>query len=333
MSLQVARQVFTFPPGGAVLFAAALLLALGSSALAQEPAGGILDLSLEDLLNVEVTSVSRRAQALRDAPSAIHVATAEDIRRTGATSIPEALRIVPGVQVSQLDSSRWAVSIRGFNNRFNDKLLVMIDGRSVYTPVFSGVYWEAQDIMIEDIERIEVIRGPGGAMWGSNAVNGVINIITKAASETQGGLLSAWGGTQDAATALRYGGKAGDGLHYRVNGRFRRGRPSLETSGQPADDRWGAGRAGARVDWNPTGRDQVEIAGGSFEGRARGGYLVPTEAFPFEGVRRLREDFADSHLRAKWSREVTEGVRTTFALLRCSKPVGQAALGVRSHRH
>src|SRR5881628_3028187 len=143
-------------------------------------------LSLEELMNVEVTSVSKRAEKLSEAPAAISVTTAEELRRSGVTSIPEGLRLVPGLEVARVDAHNWAISGRGFNDLFANKLLVLMDGRSVYTPLFSGAYWDVQDTLLEDIDRIEVIRGPGSTLWGANAVNGVINIITRPARDTQG---------------------------------------------------------------------------------------------------------------------------------------------------
>ena len=168
-------------------------------------------------MNVEVTSVSRRAEKLSVAPAAISVITAEELRRSGATSIPEALRLVPGMEVARVDAHSWAISARGFNDLFANKLLVLMDGRSVYTPLFSGVYWDVQDTLLEDIERIEVIRGPGATLWGANAVNGVINIITRSARDTQGLLLAGGGGTEEQGfAAVRYGGRLGDNAYYRV---------------------------------------------------------------------------------------------------------------------
>jgi len=152
-------------------------------------------MTLEDLMDLEVTSVSKKAEKLSDAAAAVFVITNEDIRRSGVTSIPEALRMAPGIEVSRLDENKWAITCRGFNRRYANKLLVLIDGRTVYTPLFSGVYWDLQDTLLEDLDRIEVIRGPGAALWGANAVNGVINIITKHAQDTQGGLVSGGAGT------------------------------------------------------------------------------------------------------------------------------------------
>src|SRR5881296_3479801 len=189
------------------------LLCVAQPGFAQQPdsspsAEALKKLSIEQLMNLQVTSVSKRPERLSQTASAIQVITQEDIRRSGATSLAEALRLAPNLQVAQIDSRQWAISARGFNNGLANKLLVMIDGRVVYTPLFAGVFWDVQDTLMEDIDRIEVISGPGASLWGANAVNGVINVITKSAKETQGGLVTAGGGTQlqDFAGA-RYGWK------------------------------------------------------------------------------------------------------------------------------
>jgi iron complex outermembrane receptor protein len=172
--------------------------------------GGQRDLSqvpIEDLMNIEVTSVSRKEQKMSQAAAAIFVITQEDIQRSGATNIPDLLRMVPGMDVSQINANTWAVSARGFNDQFSDKLLVLIDGRAVYTPLLGGVNWDTQDVPLEDIDRIEVIRGPGATLWGANAVNGVINVVTKRAADTQGALVTADGGTEgQAQSTVEYGG-------------------------------------------------------------------------------------------------------------------------------
>jgi iron complex outermembrane receptor protein len=181
-------------------------------------------LKIEDLLEAEVTSVSKKSERLSDATSAVYVITAEDIRRSGARTIAEALRMAPGIQVSQIDASKWAVTSRGFNDTFSKKLLVLMDGRSVYTPLFSGVFWDVQDPFMEDIDRIEVIRGPGATLWGANAVNGVINIITKSSQETQGTLLAVDSGSHEACNAavrLCQRVRARPILGYRRRGRQR----------------------------------------------------------------------------------------------------------------
>src|SRR5437870_6398979 len=175
----------------------------------------VTSMSLEDLMNLEVTSVSKRTQKVGDAAAAVFVITQEDIRRSGAASIPDALRLVPGLEVARIDQNKWAIASRGFNGRFDNKLLVLIDGRSVYTPLFAGVYWDVQDVMLEDIDRIEVIRGPGATLWGANAVNGVINITTKSSKLTQGGLITGGYGTEEQGFgAARYGGRLTDEATY-----------------------------------------------------------------------------------------------------------------------
>ena len=168
-------------------------------------------------MEMKVTSVSKKPEEFFDAPAALYVITSEEIRRSGARVLPEALRLSPGLDVAQIDASKWAISSRGFNERLANKLLVMIDGRSVYDPAFSGLYWETQDLVLEDIDRIEVIRGPGGTLWGANAVNGVINITTKSAKDTQGLYMEAGGGNvYQGFESVRYGGKLGPNAYYRV---------------------------------------------------------------------------------------------------------------------
>jgi iron complex outermembrane recepter protein len=174
------------------------------------------DLSLEQLLETRVLSVSKKNETVADAAAAIYVVTHEDIIRSGVTNIPDALRMVPGVNVAQSDSNTWAISIRGFNSALANKLLVLIDGRSIYNPVFGGVLWEAHNVMLTDIDRIEVIRGPGGTLWGANAVNGVINIITKNSSNTQGNSVNALSGNEEVNLSLRHGGTFSEKGTYRV---------------------------------------------------------------------------------------------------------------------
>ena len=264
----------------------ALLFALLAGPLsylanAADPAH-LADLSVEQLLNVKVTSVARREEAVSQSAAAIFVITQDDIRRSGATNIPELLRLAPGLDVAQVDPHTWAISARGFNDVFANKLLVLIDGRSVYTPLFSGVYWDVQDVMLEDLDRIEVIRGPGAALWGANAVNGVINIITKRASETQGGLLSAGGGSEERGlAAFRYGGKLGDDLHYRVFGKWFDGDDAVTSTGTTAPGGWWSiGRLGFRTDWTP-GEEVFTLQGDFYRGFEGGADLRLRPSPPF----------------------------------------------------
>ena len=242
----------------------ALALALTTLAgWAQAPKDTDLStVSLEDLMNMQVTSVSKKEQQLSKTGAAIFAITQEEIRRSGATNIPDLLRLVPGVDVAQIDANRWAISIRGFSDQHANKVLVLIDGRSVYSPSFSGVFWDMVDVPLEDIDRIEVIRGPGGTVWGANAVNGVINIITKSAQATRGGLVSAGTGSQDHADALvQYGGQIGQDGDYRVFGKYFDTASSVFPDGRQAADGWQGGHAGFRSDWNLSQRDTLTVQG------------------------------------------------------------------------
>jgi iron complex outermembrane receptor protein len=229
--------------------------------------GEITDLSIEQLMNLEITSVSKKSEKLSDSPAAVFAITQEDIRRSGVTSIPDALRMVPGLHVGRIDSNKWAVSSRGFNGRYANKLLVMIDGRSVYTPTFSGIYWDQNDVMLEDIERIEVIRGPGGTLWGANAVNGVINIITKHTSETQGGLFTIGGGTHEHGFgAARYGVKLGNNSYGRVYIKGLKRGEYKHTTLNDAGDNWNMVQGGFRMDSQFTRRDALTLSGDIYKG-------------------------------------------------------------------
>jgi iron complex outermembrane recepter protein len=248
-----------------------LALVLASQGRAAEdsdrPRRDLSQSSLEELMNIEVSSVSRRQQRLSETAAAVFVITAEDIRRSGATSIPEALRLAPGVDVARIDASKWAISARGFNGRFANKLLVLIDGRSVYTNLYSGVYWDQNDVMIEDVERIEVIRGPGATMWGANAVNGVINVITKKARDTQGALLAVGTATDGPGeAAARYGGSLGTKAYYRLFTKGFKDGPMLTASGAAAYDAWHQARGGGRLDWEVNSRDTLAFHGDGYSG-------------------------------------------------------------------
>lgn len=267
-------------------------------------------LSIEQLMNVEVTSVAKKPQKLRESAAAIHVISSTDIRRSTATSIPELLRSVPGLHVARVDANKWAITARGFNGVFANKLLVLIDGRSVYTPIFSGVYWEVQDTLLEDVERIEVIRGPGASVWGANAVNGVINIITKSAMDTQGGLLTGIAGTEENANvAARYGSKLGAGGYFRVYAKhLRRDKGAFSTGAKGADD-WYMSRTGFRYDLHPdriAGRDAVTIQGEAYDGSLHHTLTVPALTAPYSLTTNDTLPVNGQHLLARWDRRVGE---------------------------
>ena len=272
----------------------------------------LLDLSLDDLMKVRVTSVSKREQPLSEAAAAVYVITGEEIRRSGVTSIPEALRLAPGLHVARIGSSRWVVTSRGFNSRFATKLLVLIDGRSVYSPLFAGVFWDVQDTVLEDIDRIEVVRGPGGTLWGANAVNGVINIITKRAAETQGWLLLGGGGSFDRAFGtLRYGTQLGGNASLRGNVKYVDNASSETESGDDAQDEWKMVRGGFRLDWDLSPNDVLTVQGDYYDGE-EGGILVtmdPGHEDPSGGniLSRWHHTFSDtSHLSLQFYYDRTE---------------------------
>jgi iron complex outermembrane recepter protein len=233
----------------------------------ERPAGDLADMSLEQLGDVIVTSVTRQPEHLLNAAASIYVISAEDIRRSGANTLPEALRLAPNLQVARVNANTYAISARGFNNAIGNKLLVLIDGRTVYTPLFSGVDWDAQDVMLEDIERIEVISGPGATLWGANAVNGVINIITRTAAGTQGNLAAGGGGNRETAGAVRHGGTFGDDGHYRI---YAKGFSEFHTDlpdGASAHDRFDRGQIGFRADEGGAASNMT-LQGDAYDGQS-----------------------------------------------------------------
>ncbi len=250
-------------------------------------------LTLDQLMNVEVTSVSRRAERLAQTASAIQVITQEDIRQSGATSLPEALRLAANLQVAQVDSRQWAISARGFNGTTANKLLVLIDGRTVYTPLFSGVFWDAQDVLLSDVDRIEVISGPGATLWGANAVNGVINVITKEAKDTPGLTLVGGGGTElRRFGTARYGGTLGRRANYRIYGKGFARDSTLLPNGQGAPDDWHMGQGGFRIDWDASTSNRLTLQGDLYDGRSN--QLSPGEI-----------GFSGKNVIAKWGHTVS----------------------------
>lgn len=260
------RAVLTALMAGAASFAA-------GPAHAQQlaDAGDVESLSIEQLANVEITSVSKSPQTLSSAPSAIYVISHDDVIRSGAQSVPEMLRLAPNIEVMQSSPSAYQITARGFNGsnaaqNFPNKLLVMIDGRSVYSPLYSGVYWDVQDVLPENVDRIEVISGPGGTLWGTNAVNGVINIITRKAGDTSGGLVALGVGDQYSSAALQYGGRLYDGLDYRVYVRDFYQRAFNSAVGASAHDGWAKPQGGFRLDWDASAQDRVTLSGDLYSG-------------------------------------------------------------------
>ena len=222
----------------------------------------LLKLSLEDLMNIKVVSVSKSVESLEEVASAVQVITQSDIHNAGAKTLPDALRLASNLQVAQVNASQWAVSARGFNNVLANKLLVLIDGRAVYTPMYAGVFWDVQHMLLEDVDRIEVISGPGGTLWGANAVNGVINVITKSSKNTKGLLVDAGAGSNLRGMAsVRYGGQLNAKITYRVFGTGLRAGATLLEDGSKAGDEWGIGKAGFRMDWESGPKNLVTLLG------------------------------------------------------------------------
>jgi len=246
---------------------AALIFLAPPAAWPQQKQPDLADQSLEDLMAIQVTSVSRTEERLSRTASAIFVITQEDIRRSNALNIPDLLRMVPGVDVAQINANTWAISARGFNGEFSNELLVMVDGRTVYIPTFGGVDWDVLDIPLEDISRIEVIRGPGGAVWGANAVNGVINIITKNATETHGAMIVTGGGNLDQGFGtIQYGGEAGKSTSYRVYAKYQNIYHLPDANAHDGDDGWNMLRGGFRTDSVLTPKDKLTVQGDIYTG-------------------------------------------------------------------
>lgn len=273
-------------------------------------------LEIEALLETEVTSVSKKSEKLSDTTAAVFVITAEDIRRAGARTIAEALRMAPGIQVSRVDSNKWTISSRGFNDTFSNKLLVLIDGRSVYTPLYSGVYWDIQDTLMEDIDRIEVIRGPGATLWGANAVNGVINIITKTAQETQGALITMGAGSHETYDAgVRYGDRLGTDGAWRIYAKTN-DRDGFDPVGEDQDiDSWRRARGGFRMDLDLNAQDAFTLQGDVYQEKKDQIFdLTESLTTPALGPQPYIGEAYGANLLTRWRRAYGDASDLTFQL-------------------
>jgi iron complex outermembrane receptor protein len=255
-------------------------------------------LSIDQLLDVQVTSVSKRSEALLDAPASIVVITAEEIQRSGATTLPQALRLAPSLQVARMDSVQYAISARGFNNAVGNKLLVLVDGRTIYTPLFSGVFWDQQDLLLEDIDRIEVITGPGATLWGANAVNGVINVITRSAVDTTGRLLVGNVGSTERSGAVRLGTEI-EGGAVRFYGKYSEFDNTERADGSEVPDEWKRAQIGFRADWE-RGRDSFTLQGDAYEGGSEHRGFVNGLEFP-------EIEVSGANVLARWQRALSGG--------------------------
>jgi iron complex outermembrane receptor protein len=268
--------------------------------------GALKSLSLEELSQIEVTTPSKEPVSALQTPAAIFVITGDDIRRSGATSIPEALRLAPGVEVARIDASTWSIGIRGFGTDLTRSVLVLIDGRTVYTPLFAGTNWDVQNTNMDDIERIEVIRGPGGTIWGPNAINGVINIITKSAKDTQGILASAGGGNEDQGFAnFRYGGGNGQGFNYRVYGMGFTRSPEDHPNGTNFDD-WRAAQGGFRIDWKANDRDLFTLQGDIYDESAGKSVSATSYTPPYSQIINADAQLSGGNILGRWNRTFSD---------------------------
>ncbi|HHD63574.1 MAG TPA: TonB-dependent receptor [Desulfobulbaceae bacterium] len=301
-------------PAFLLLFCASLGVPSGTLA-AVEPGNEYLDMDISQLMQITITSVSKRPQNLSDSAAAVFVITGDDIHRSGVTSIPEALRLAPGLQVARVDANQWAITSRGFSGVFANKLLVMIDGRSVYSPAFSGVYWDMQDTLLEDIDRIEVIRGPGATIWGANAVNGVINIITKKAEDTRGGLVSLGGGNEEPFTGgVRYGVKLSDAAYGRAYLKYHKQDSfTLHADGEDADDDWDSLRTGFRIDGAGGTMNSWTLQGDLYhnnENQIVFPYWLPTPPYRLE--KRDGFDASGGNILGRWRQKLSKTDSWTF---------------------
>ncbi len=270
-------------------------------------------LSLQELMEIQVTSVARKEQRLNDTAAAVTVITQEDLQRSGAVKFQDALRLVPGMEVGRVSGKEWAISARGFNDIYANKLLVMVNGRSIYTPLFSGVFWDAQNLLFEDLERIEVIRGPGASVWGANAVNGVINIITKDARDTVGGVASVGGGTADNWVAeLRQGWQAGPNSWLRIYGKFEQRGEGITDTGLKAEDDYLFGLGGLRYDWHPTETGHLTVEAEGFGGGFEGTQVVPKLTPPYSELLFDSVVPAGGHLLGRWRSEIDDRSELTL---------------------
>lgn len=290
-----------------------MLLGLAENAAADEASKDIDELSINDLMQMEVSSASRKPQTLSNTAAAAFIISQDDIRRSGASNIPDALRLAPGIEVAQINANSWSITARGFNGRYANKLLVLMDGRTVYTPLFSGVFWNLQDTLLEDIERIEVIRGPGAVMWGANAVNGVINIITKKTKDTQGNLLVAGGGNQEQGFAgYRYGGQLGEEGNYRVYAKTFEREAFVSPGGERQHDDWRSVQSGFRVDQRISSDHRFTVQGDVYRKKVGNTVQPLTTTSPFNTAFNV-DDLADgANLISRWEGSFSDGSEFTL---------------------
>jgi iron complex outermembrane recepter protein len=292
------------------------IIAAASSAAEAQSTPNLLDLTIEQLSELRVTSVSRVRESLADSPANVFVITGDEIRRSGVTSIAEALRLAPGVEVARRNDYSWSITLRGFNSDLANKLLVLIDGRSVYSPLYAGVFWDVQDTLLEDIDRIEVIAGPGGTLWGANAVNGVINIITRRATDTGGAFAEVGTGNEEKRlAAFRFGGVLGRDVAARAYVKYIDRDPSVQADGTDAIDGYTLGQAGFRMGFSPAPADRITVQGDYYSGKEAGQYTSPFTlgTLPI-GMFVDKTDIAGGNVLGRWDRDLGDDRDWTLQL-------------------
>jgi iron complex outermembrane receptor protein len=297
----------------AALGALACFLSVAPAAAADtvEDSSRLTRMSVEELANLQVVTVTGRSEATGRAAGAVHVVTAEDIRLSGSSTLPDALRLAPGLQASRIDADEWAVAVRGFASRLSRSVLVTIDGRSVWTPLFAGVFWDAHDTLLPDVDQIEVSRGPGGAVYGANALNGVISVTTKDSKDTQGGLASVGGGNAERMAAVRWGGALGASTHFRVYGKHDRRDGTRATTPAGYDDESVMTQGGFRVDWRHSARETVTASGDLYEGSAGQPITVATFTPPYSAALEGDAAFRGRNLLTRWRRSLASAGELT----------------------
>jgi len=300
-----------FRAGIALCFLACLSTAIAADLTQTNSLSARLaEMSIEQLVNVEVvslTSLFKKETTLDKAPAAAAVVSPDDIRRLGITTIPEALRMVPGLDVARIDSHQWAISARGFDAEFANKLLILVDGRTIYGPAYGGVNWGMQDVMLEDLDRIEVIRGPGASLWGANAVNGVINILSKSAKDTQGLLVSTSAGSEDQpSVAIRYGGQLATNLYYRVYGKYFNRAGLVTSSGADAQDDWNSAQGGTRLDWEPSDENRFTLQGSFYDDFVHENENVVTLVPPYVTNTNAENHDVGGNVLGRWTHEFSD---------------------------
>jgi iron complex outermembrane receptor protein len=289
-----------------------LFVQMSSASALDAETSELLTLDLRDIMNVKVTSVSKKAENIQEAAAAIYVIDGDDIRKAGIKLLPEALRLAPGISVARINNSSWAISSRGFNSQFSNKLLVLIDGRTVYGPMFSGVFWDQQDVLMDDVDRIEVIRGPGATLWGANAVNGVINVITKNANDTQGGLLNLGLGNQKKSfTEYRVGKKYGDNIAYRAYAKTFDRDSMADGNKDDAGDEWYGGQGGFRTDWLNSDNSHT-LQGDIYSHKQDVVLRVPTLTTPFIESRNDDEETSGGNITYRWNHKFDNQSESTL---------------------